>query len=445
MGLSYRGLTRMAELADKDDVRRRSLFVGLAILLMAASFVVIKTGRDALYFLEGGLYDLPKAYIGIALFSVPFAFVTLALMKRLGPRGARVVTPLVVAGGFAASSLGLRPGGGLFMTAFFVFVPLAYGVMFSLSWLLAADLLDGLDSKRLARAYGTIGAGSIVGGALGALIAKLLAMRVAPGVLVLVGAGMLAASGIVMLLAQARYPPHTIAKVSPVAGEKTPTGLGAVIRHRYALLLLAVASLASLTGIFVEFQFYLAAATSSNTGQQNASFFANFYLVLNLGALLVQLYIMPRLQRVLGVHGSLLIMPIAILGGAAVLITSGAPLWRSGLKVTEGGLKASIHRANWEQAYLPVEKGQRAVAKLIIDGAAARVAEGAAAGVLYVWLVVAVGDGPLRGVSYAWISYAIIVTAGLWVLTTRVLARESSEVGELDTDAFRLDVPLPDT
>ena len=111
MGLSYRGLTRMAELADKDDVRRRSLFVGLAILLMAASFVVIKTGRDALYFLEGGLYDLPKAYIGIALFSVPFAFVTLALMKRLGPRGARVVTPLVVAGGFAASSLGLRPGG----------------------------------------------------------------------------------------------------------------------------------------------------------------------------------------------------------------------------------------------------------------------------------------------------------------------------------------------
>jgi len=48
-------------------------------------------------------------------------------------------------------------------------------------------------------------------------------------------------------------------------------------------------------------------------------------------------------------------------------------------------------------------------------------------------------------VSYAWISYAIIVTAGLWVLTTRVLARESSEVGELDTDAFRLDVPLPDT
>ena len=63
-------------------IRPRVAFVAVAVALMTASFVLVKTGRDALYFQARGLFDLPKAYIGIALLSVPFAFGTLRLMKR---------------------------------------------------------------------------------------------------------------------------------------------------------------------------------------------------------------------------------------------------------------------------------------------------------------------------------------------------------------------------
>lgn len=425
------------------SVRSRSAFVAAAILLMAASFVVIKTGRDALYFQGSGLFDLPKAYIVIAVLSVPFAFATLALMRRLGPRAARIATPLAVSAGLIATSGWLHPGGGIFMTGVFVFVPLAYGVMFSLSWLLAADLLDGVDRRALASAYGMIGAGSIVGGVLGALAAKALAMRVSPTTLVRVGAVLLAGSAATMLVAQLRYPAHVIG--AQATGRAPAVSLRGILKHRYALLLLAVASLASLTGIFVEFQFYLAASTSNNTGQENANFFANLYLALNLGALVVQLYLMPKLQRWLGVHGSLLIMPIAILGGAAVLISGATPFMRSGLKATEGGLKASIHRSNWEQAYLPVSSEQRAAAKLIIDGAAARVAEGVAAIALYVWLATAIGEGGLAGQQYRWISYAIAATALLWAFGTRALRRATRDLAVPSSDGLRVDLPLPDT
>lgn len=427
--------------ATEREVRVRSGFVAVAILLMAASFILVKTGRDALYFQERGLFDLPKAYIGIALLSVPFAFGTLALMRLMGPRVARVVTPLCVAVLFGLAAFEITAGGGVFNTAMFVAIPLSYGVLFSLSWLLGADLLDDVRGPRLAMAYGVIGSGSIIGGVLGGIVAKALSGVVEPRALMWVGSATLAVAALSMWGAQARYPAHKIrtpARTGDVAG----SGVFAALRQRYALLLLVVAMTASLTGIFVEFQFYLAAAASQNTAQQNAAFFANFYIILNGGALVVQLYLMPRLQRVLGVHGSLLIMPVAILGGAALAIGNSSVLVRSGLKVTEGGLKASIHRSNWEQAFLALSSDQRAAAKLIIDGAAARVAEGLAAVALYVWLVTSVGDGVLQGRSTAWLTYMILGTAVAWIAVTWVLGRgaKGRDAGEM-----RNDIPLPDT
>ena len=233
---------------------------------------------------------------------------------------------------------------------------------------------------------------------------------------------------------------------SSAAGGSDVGGVLGVLRHRYAALLLVVAMAASLTGIFIEFQFYLAASVNHQTSAENASFFASFYIVLNLGALVVQILVMPRLQRWLGVHGSLLIMPVAILGTGVFMIGNASLLVRSGLKATEGGLKASIHRSNWEQAYLPLSKEQRAAAKLVIDGAAARLAEGAAAGALYVWLVMAVGEGTLHGQSTAWLTYSMLATASTWIGLTWILRELARKEGvEVDPGERRVDLPVPDT
>ena len=173
------------------DAARRTIFVALAIAAMAASFVLVKTGRDALYFMERGLFDLPKAYIAIAAASVPFAFGTLRLMRLLGPRAARVVAPIGAAVLFGLATTIVTPGGGVFNTTLFVIIPLTYGVLFSLAWLLAADLLDGRSNDVLGAAYGRIGAGAIVGGVGGGVLAKALAHAVIPQVLMGLGLALL--------------------------------------------------------------------------------------------------------------------------------------------------------------------------------------------------------------------------------------------------------------
>ena len=78
-------------------LRSASRSIALAILLIMASFVLVKTGRDALYVQERGIFDLPLAYVGTAAFSLPVAISMLWLVRTAGPRRARAVGPALAA------------------------------------------------------------------------------------------------------------------------------------------------------------------------------------------------------------------------------------------------------------------------------------------------------------------------------------------------------------
>lgn len=425
---------------DAPTLASRTGHVAAALFLMTAAFVLVKTGRDALYFQDGGLYDLPLAYVGIAVLSVPTAFLMLSLMRRLGPRRARVLAPLGVAGALLGFSGVVRPGGGLLMTAFFVLVPLAFGVLFSASWLLAADLLAGAPRPQMAHAYSRVGAASILGGVAGGLLARMLAPRIEVSALLVLAAAALAASVAVTARAQNRFPPA--ARPGPGTGS-APVDFRTVLKQRYPVLLLVVGMTASLVGVLVEFQLYLVAATAGNRGRENASFFAGVYVVLNGAALIVQLYVMPWLQRTLGVSGSLHVLPALLVGGAAGVLASASLFSRSLLRVVEGGLKASIHRVNWEQAYLPLDGSHRPAAKILVDGMGARIAEGLAALLLFLWVRLAVAGGVPLERRASWLGYALFAASLVWVALTRALVRDLAPAAA--PEAFRLDVPPPDS
>lgn len=434
-----------------SQVRGRTGFVCAALALLTAGFVITRTGRDALYFQASGIFGLPYAYLGIAALSLPMAGIILGMMRGLGPRAARVVAPVGAALVLVAFRPLAQPGGGAAMTALFLFVPLVFGVLFSLSWLLAADLLEHVERPARAGAYGVIGAASMAGGVLGGVAAHACAGRIGAGDYLLLGALLLGLASAVMAAAHARYPLAPPGNGSVAAGGSARAALGPhpstvwpLLRQRYVGLLLLTGMLASLAGILVEFQFYLAAATSGRGTADQVRFFASFYIFLNSAALIVQLLLLPRLTRRFGIQGALLVLPAALAGGASVLLASATFVTRAALRVAEGGLKSSIHRASWEQAFLPLEPGDRAVAKLLVDGAGARVAEGLAAGALWVWLH-AMAGGSVMGRSTAWVSWSLLGCTVGWILLTRRLGRQLDRLERSGMPAFRIDVPLPDT
>lgn len=434
----------MTEPQAPQEPGARTAAVAAALFLMTAAFMLAKTGRDALYLQARGVYSLPFAYLGIALLSVPMALVTLGVLRRAGPRRTRLLGPLALAVALTCYFGLARPGGGVLMTGFFVLVPLAFGVLFSVTWLLLADLLDGAPRGLLAQAYGRVGAASILGGLAGASLAKALSAQIAPRALLLSSALGLLASTSVVAWAQRRFPARRSAGAYPAVAPPAPFGAGQVLRQPYALLLLLAGMAGALVGVLVEFQLYLAAAASGRSGQENASFFAGIYMVLNAGALLVQLFLLPALQRRIGLSGSLHVLPATLLFGAASLLASASLSMRSLLRVAEGGLKASIHRVSWEQAFLPLGQAQRAAAKVLIDGAGARVAEGLGALLLWAWLALVVRGASLEGRDVSWITWVLLGAAVLWVFATRRLAAGLGLQAVAAPDAA-LVVPLPDT
>jgi AAA family ATP:ADP antiporter len=428
------------------DISTRTRYLGLGVFILTAAVTLAKTGRDALYFQQGGLYDLPNAYLGMALLSVPLGFLTIQLMRRIGTRRARLWVLSAMAAFLFFYSEVVAPGGGAFMTVLYMLVPLTIGLAFALCFLLAADLLEGATAVQLGRAYSIIGASSIAGGLVGGLVGRLGASHWEPRRLILLGALAVTASLVVVARTQLQFP-ASLAKAGRRAAGRRLGDVCGVLRQRYVVLLLLTGMATALVGLLVEFRFYVAAATSGNDPRQNASLFASIYLALNAAALVVQLVITPRLQKAVGVHGSLLVLPAAVLGGATTLLASTSLFAPSLLRTLEAGLRSSIHRASWEQSYLPIAPAQRANAKLIVDGMAGHLGEGVIALVLLAWLRLVVGGRPLVGQDASSITYLLLAASMVWVALARALggARGDLGTGRRPTEALHPGLALPDT
>ena len=426
-------------IVEASSDRTKIILPCLGLFLLTAAFIIAKTGRDALFFQGRGIFQLPIAYLTIGIASVPLAVIFVKIMKTFGARPTRVGALLFGAVVLGGSAPVLQPGGSPLLFNKFIFIPAIFGILFASLWLLASDIFDTTPKSEAARAFSKIGASSLAGGMTGGLIAKGLATIVEAKWLILIGAIAIVGVAILVSYIHKCFPSNLQSKQDDRA--KPKPGFRTVLGNSYALNLILIAMSGAVVGLLIDFQFYAAASRS------NAGFFANFYIMLNFGSLLLQLFAAPKIQDKIGLRGGLMILPIALIGGASFVTAAATALSRSVLRVTEGGLRSSIHRSVWEQAFIPVDSDQRSVAKIAADGIAARIAEGIGATAIFFWLKqVAPGGitlGPLDTSWMAWLTLAVVI---VWLLLTQKLrvqtkaaATESAGVAskqEIDCERF---------
>ena len=405
--------------------RDRTLLPALALGLTTLAFIVAKTGRDALFFQgNGGLLQLPLIYINIGAASLPLALIFVKTMKMWGARPARVGVMLFATAVMAIAAPFLEPGDNTPMLAMFMFIPAIFGLLFASLWLLASDLFEKIDRSIAARAFSKIGAATLLGGMLGGLISKGLAPYIDPKWLISLGGVAIFAAASLVLHIHARFPTNVVAKKN--SGRKP--GILAPVSNKYALTLLFISMTGALAGLLIDFQFYAAAASANMGGKGNANFFANFYILLNFSSLLLQLFATPRIQDKIGLRGGLMVLPFALVGGAAFASAAATALSRSLLRVTEGGLRSSVHRSIWEQAFIPVDSTDRSTVKLLVDGVAARIAEAIGALAILIWLKQAVPSGMIHmPLDTRWMSWVVLATVLIWLIITQTLRTQAAE------------------
>jgi ATP/ADP translocase len=421
-------------MADTHQHRLQTLLPALTIGLATVAFIIAKTGRDALFFQgNGGLFQLPLVYINIGAASLPLALIFVRAMKLWGARPARVGVLLLAAAVLAAAAPFLKPGDNTLLLAIFMFIPAIFGLLFASLWLLASDIFENIEKREAARAFSKIGAATLAGGMVGGLVSKGLAPYVNPKWLVLLGAMILVSVVMLVQHTHRRFPTNILSK----KGEKKKAGFFTPLANNYALTLLLISVTGALAGLLIDFQFYAAAVSANMDSKGNASFFANFYILLNFMSLLLQLFATPKIQDKVGLRGGLMVLPLALIGGATFATAAATALSRSVLRVTEGGLRSSVHRSIWEQAFIPLDSAERSTVKLVVDGVAARIAEALGAVAILLWLKQAAPDGVIfMPLDTGWMAWATLVTVAAWLLITQKLrVQVRKDRGEIKTSA----------
>jgi len=424
--------------------RSKTLLLALALGFTTLAFIVAKTGRDALFFQgSGGLLQLPLIYLNIGAASLPLAIVFVKTMKGWGARPARLGVFTLAAAVMMLASPFLQPGENKLLLGIFMFIPAIFGLLFASLWLLVSDIFDKTEKSEAAHAFSKIGAATLAGGMSGGLISKALAPHFDPQWMIFLAA--IVIFGVIGLIRHIHGAfPTNIAEQSD--NTKTKIGFLAPLNNKYAVTLLLISMTGALAGLLIDFQFYAAAASATMGSKGNANFFANFYILLNFSSLLLQLFATPKIQDKVGLRGGLMVLPFALIGGATFATAAATAFSRSVLRVTEGGLRSSVHRSIWEQAFIPVDSSERSSVKIAVDGIAARIAEAIGAVAILFWLKQVVPDGVIKmPLDTRWISWVLLVTVVIWLFVTRKLrvqvkAQETStkpaSFSEVDCERF---------
>lgn len=266
--------------------------------------------------------------------------------------------------------------------AFYIWLSVFNLFVVSIFWAFMTDVYNHEQSKRL---FGVIGVGGTLGAILGAEVTRQLVdgitingrviVQFASPTMLLVAVVPLELSVLIvrmLMRSQADAATQSVdsAEATPPGKEPGPgllEGLVLLQKSRYLQLisLYMLAFTITSTLLYLE-QARIVALTHSGTSQRTAAF-ANIDVWANILTLFVQLFITSRILRLLGVGGTLLIVPTLTLAGFAALWANPVMVVLVLFQTIRRGLHYAVDRPAREVLYTIVTPDERYKAKPIID------------------------------------------------------------------------------
>lgn len=466
--LLLRALHRLLNLSSdvkRDEAVDTVLFL-LNLFLVLVAYYIIKTVREPLILASGGAEM--KSYAAAFQATVLVAYVPLYgwvtnRLSRMTLNASLVlffvacIQAFFIAGFFEMPNVfGLASGtpegalGWLAANINLGFIFYIWVGIFSLSviaqfWSYANDVYDEDTGKRL---FPVIAVGATAGAPVGsALAAYLFDSGIGPYVMLQVSAGLLLVHlGLYWFLeqrlqrARAAQPasdrPTTSHSPDTEDSESVNTqgGFGLILQNRYLwwiALFFVMLNLVNTTGEYIlstlvedAARAAVAAGNAASMETYIGSFYGNFFSVVNVAAVLVQVFVVSRLLKWFGMRGMIFALPIVALGTyglAAFGVGLAAFRW---VKTAENSTDYSVMNTTRALVWLPTTRAEKYAAKQTIDTFFVRVGDVLSAGLVFAgtqWL-------QFHAQQFA---FANLVLVGLWMgvggLVLRAFWRRSEE------------------
>ncbi|HYR54929.1 MAG TPA: Npt1/Npt2 family nucleotide transporter [Myxococcaceae bacterium] len=407
------------------DVRRGEGWIAILltanVFLLLTAYYLLKVAREPLI-LVSGAETKSYAAAGQALVLIPVLKLYDALARRVG----RMKLISTVSVFFCFNLLvfvllsRLRVPLGV---AFYLWVGVFSVMMVAQFWSFANDIYTPEQGKRL---FAILGIGSSVGAVVGTRIAKGLFPPLGPYGLMLVAAGILLVCLALFWIVDGRMGSFCRGgiRLKPKAPFGKAGGFQLLFGERYLLLVGALAILrnwVNTVGEYVLDRILLRSAaehTSSTVSLSEyvASFKADYFGWVNSVEVLVQLFLVSRIIKYVGITGALLVLPLISLTGNLGL--SFFPILALSLtaKVSENSVDYSLQSTAGNSLFLIVTRDAKYKAKAVIDTFLVRVGDVlSAAGV---WL------GGVLGAQTAHFTALNVVLSLAWLGLVFILGQE---------------------
>jgi len=413
-----------------------TLLLALNVFILLTAYYIIKPVREALILTGGGAEIKSYASAGQVLL---MAF-TVPLYSHLAGRFERRKLISLVTLFFMAC---------LVVFYFLVLAKVSVGVVFFLwvgifnlmvvaqFWSFANDVYTPEEGKRL---FVIIAFGASLGAVAGSRVAGILLDVVGIAQLLLVSSALLGLSIVLTNVVDTRERGRRDAEESPRVTETSEpgppqeevgktSGFQLVLRNRYLLMiafLMLLANWVNTNGEFILGRMVSAAAEQAaaadpsgaiDAGAWIGKFYSNFFFGVNLLGVILQLFIVSRILKYLGIRVALLILPVTALLGNLMVVALPLLTYLRWTKTAENATDYSLQNTVRNVLFLPCTREEKYNAKQAIDTFFVRAGDVFSAGLVYL------GTTALT-LSVQAFAAVNVVLVGVWIVLALAIGRE---------------------
>lgn len=405
-----------------------ALLLATNVFGLLATYYLLKTVREQLVLSEGGAEV--KVYASAAQAALLLGVVPLYgwLSTKVARMRLIATTTIFFAANLAIFAT-LGGGGARVGVAYYIWLGVFNVFVISQFWAFANDIYTEGQGRRL---FALIGVGSSLGAWLGAEAAVSLVARLAltPHVIMVVAAGLLIGClGLTAWVnARARRTPDPIgarAADEPLGDESAFSLIRRTPYLAWIAVLVVLLNVVNTSGEFILSKLVVAEA-AARFGEVDALlaerqafigvFYGSFYGWVNLLGLVLQVFVTSRVMRLVGVRGTLFVLPVIALVNYSVIAVAPLLAVVRLTKTLENGANYSIQNTVREVLFLPTTREAKYKPKTAIDTLGSRLGDVLQAGIVRV--------GTMLGASvtaFAWFNVLLTV---VWFLVAGRIARE---------------------
>lgn len=407
----------------------RLLLLAFNVFLILAAYYLMKPAREALILAQPGGAEIKSYSMALqALLLVGIVPAYGALASRLSRRRLiNVVTAFFVAclpGFYLAAEAGWHVG-----VPFFLWIGIFSLMVIAQFWAYANDLYTPDAGKRL---FAVIAFGASSGAVFGAYVSGHLIGVLGVHAMLLVAAIVLAVSLMLFNLIDARERDDRLV-LHGTGVKEAPIGDGnafaLVLRNRYLLLiavLILLLNWVNATGEYIlssivqraaEEQVSAGTLTREKVGAFIGAFYSDYFMVVNIAGMLLQLFLVSRIVKLVGVEVAVCVLPIVALGSYAVAVLLPSLAVVRWVKTAENSVDYSLQNTVRQMLFLPTTREEKYKAKQVTDSFVVRAGDVMSSATVFMGTaVLALGTRQFAMIN--------VVLVSIWLLVAILVGRE---------------------